>query len=496
MNWLERLKHARRVSVPLVAINTPDAASTIRAVTKAFGGNGDPVPVVCWDVCSGVRAVNRAGQEVAQSTGDGEDDTTIGQPSMFLMAARKFPEATIAFLLNAHAYWDQSPAVPQGVWNLRDDYKADGRMLILLSQDVQLPAQLKDDVVVLDEPLPDDDALGVIVQECDESRDTGRMDDPTRSKAVEAIRGLSSFSAEQAVAMALRKEGIDLDHLWEAKRKQVEVTPGLSVFRNECKFCDLGGLQQLKEYVKLIMSGRNAPSIIVWLDEIATSGVGARSDLSGINQSMEGHLLQWMQDRRVFGVMLAGVQGAGKSEFCKAIGGEFSKPVIRLDLDATKGGLVGQSESNLRRATKVIDACSGGVSGSVLWIATANSLDNLSGPMKNRFVDTFFFDLPNRKERLAIWKVWLKKLQLRYEPYEDDDGWNGRNIWQCCDKAWRMRRKIAEVARWITPVGTTDREVINKLRVKADGRYLSVCKDGLYKTDEGRTKKVGRRVAL
>ena len=209
------------------------------------------------------------------------------------------------------------------------------------------------------------------------------------------------FSAEQAVAMALRNTGFDVEHLWESKVSEVQKTRSLSIFRNAANFGDVGGLDSLKEYLRLIMTGRNAPNLVVWLDEIATTGVGNRQDLSGVNQGMEGHLLQWMQDHRVYGVMLAGVQGAGKSEICKAVGGEFNRLVIRLDLDATKDSLVGSSEANLRMATKVIEACSG-KDGSVLWLATANSIESLSGPMRNRFVDTFFFDLPNEDERADL----------------------------------------------------------------------------------------------
>jgi len=222
--------------------------------------------------------------------------------------------------------------------------------------------------------------------------------------------------------------------------------------------------------------------------------LGSRQDLSGVNQSTEGHLLQFMQDNRVYGVMLAGIQGAGKTEFCKAVGGEFDKLVIRLDLDACKGSLVGQSEAQLRAATRIIQACAEG-EGSMLWIATANSIDSLSGPMKNRFVDTFMVDLPGRGERQQIWDVWMNKLGLTDDaPFPDDDGWNGRNIWQCCDKAWRTGLPIAQVAKWITPVGITDAEGIDRLRSQADGRYLSATQTGVYR--KPRQQVGGRRVEV
>jgi tryptophan synthase alpha subunit len=70
--------------------------------------------------------------------------------------------------------------------------------------------------------------------------------------------------------------------------------------------------------------------------------------------------------------------------------------------------------------------------------------------MRNRFVDVFHVDLPGREERRRIWEVWLRKLGLEDRPYEDDEGWNGRNVSQCADKAWRMSVPVAEAAKWIT----------------------------------------------
>jgi len=199
MDWLEKLRHARRVSVPLVGINTPDPAATVRAIAKKFGANGEAVPIVQWDACRGVMPVNDAGRSVAALTGEKEDDITINEPVMFLIRAADYPKETIVFLANPQLYWDLRPTMSQAIWNLRDQFKSDRRMLILLGTDIQPPAIIKDDLVVLDEPLPGDDELQVIVRECDEIRENGRMDEKARCKAVEAVRGLNAFATEQSV---------------------------------------------------------------------------------------------------------------------------------------------------------------------------------------------------------------------------------------------------------------------------------------------------------
>jgi len=313
-------------------------------------------------------------------------------------------------------------------------------------------------------------------------------------RVVEAVSGLSSFGAEQITAMAIRNkpvatqkpEGfIDLEHCWLSKRKQVEQTKGLSIYRGGEKFDDLGGLDQIKGYLTRIMEGKRQPKVIVWLDEIEKTGLAARGDTSGVNQDQEGTLLSWMEDYDVFGVMLLGVPGCGKSAICKAVGAEFDRVVIRIDLGAMQDSLVGQSQKGIRSALKVIQAIGGT---DTLWLATSNNITGLSSAMRNRFTDTFFFDLPPQEERLPIWKVWLNRYGLKDEPFAKDDGWVARNIKKCCDKAHRMSISVAEAARYIIPVGTTDREDIKALRGSADNRYLSASHDGVYRIPKEATQ--------
>ena len=499
---IERLKAARRVSAPLIAIETADAAATIRTVVDGLNGG---TAAVMWDVANGMLALNDAGQDAMQRV-----DTAQTEMSEFgcVRQAEALDAGCVLFAHWDRKFWDSPPTVQQ-VWNLRDRFKADQRTLVLLDRAFTIPDKLQGEIVVLEDPLPGAEQISGIVdrvvethnKNAAEARGSSKkripdadLDERTRQKCIDMARGMHDGQAELLLQMCLGKDGkMDLTALAERQRKIVEQIQGLTVFRNAGTFADIGGLDALKEYVGMIMKGRNAPKLIVWLDEIGTTGLGNRSDLSGVNQSTEGHLLQFMQDNRVYGVMLAGCQGAGKSEFCKCVGGEFDRVVIRLDLDACKGSLVGESEQRLRAATKAIKAFAD-ENGSMFWIATANSIESLSGPMRNRFVDCYYFSLPNREERRKIWEVWIKKLKLEDRPYENDEGWNGRNIWQACDKSWRTGLPIADVAKWITPVGITDAEGIEALSRQADGRYLSASQPGLYR----RPKQTGggRRVEL
>jgi len=513
LSFTEQFIAARRVGVPLIGVESNDPAATIKTILVECSETPRPSPVLAWDSASGIKGYNQSAMKAAAGL---NDNMQITQPIEFLVQLANpetLPANSIVFMLGA-CDWLDNPVVKQAIWNLRDKFKASCKTLVLLSEVIILPANLKNDVVIIDEPMPNEEQLTKLAKgldklasqcectghgtnaprsSCKKCDGTGiktkrpMADDEAISRVVESVKGLPHFGAEQVISMALRSEpvagqkpksGIDLEHCWVAKRKQVEQTKGLSIHRGGEKFDDLGGLNQIKTYLSRIMTGKRQPKVIVWLDEIEKTGLAARGDTSGVNQDQEGTLLSWMEDYDVFGVMLLGVPGCGKSAICKAVGAEFDRVVIRIDLGAMQGSLVGQSQTNIRSALKVVQAIGGT---DTLWLATSNSISGLSSAMKSRFTDTFFFDLPPHEERRPIWNVWLNKYELKDEPFAEDDGWVARNIKKCCDKAYRMDISIAEAATYITPVGLTDREEIQNLRASADNRYLSASHEGVYK---------------
>jgi SpoVK/Ycf46/Vps4 family AAA+-type ATPase len=142
------------------------------------------------------------------------------------------------------------------------------------------------------------------------------------------------------------------------------------------------------------------------------------------------------------GVMLVGIPGTGKSLSAKAIAGG-QMPLLRMDIGALMGGIVGESESNMRAALKVAEAVapavvwldeiekalgnSGGeldggtstrVFGTLLtWmqettapiyvVATANDVRSLRPELLRRFDDIFFVDLPDADARKEVFSIHL-----------------------------------------------------------------------------------------
>ena len=59
----------------------------------------------------------------------------------------------------------------------------------------------------------------------------------------------------------------------------------------------------------------------------------------------------------------------------------------------------------------------------------------------------FFFDLPTKDELEVIWKIWIRKFGLDNQPLPNDDGWVGRNIKKCCEKAYLKGVSLLDAAK-------------------------------------------------
>jgi SpoVK/Ycf46/Vps4 family AAA+-type ATPase len=106
----------------------------------------------------------------------------------------------------------------------------------------------------------------------------------------------------------------------------------LSFEYDTAKFSDVGGLANLKDWLKK--------------REVAFDG----DQSNGLD--------------RPKGILLVGVQGCGKSLAAKAVAGLWGIPLLRLDLAALYNKYIGETERNLREALKAAEV----MAPCVLWI--------------------------------------------------------------------------------------------------------------------------------
>lgn len=485
---------ARNAGAPIVAIKTADPYATIQALTEKVIGEK---PSISWDAARGMIPMNEAGKEALKkmSMTDPSETTNIFEVLTNLIRPNTaqtksgLPADSVVFVHAAPRLWDEIGPM-QAIYNTRDPFKSDYRTLVLLGVSASLPAELTADVVVLDEPLPKDDALGDIVRETYKAAQASteglpELTDKDVAKAVGALSGLSIFSAEQVVAMSIRKAGIDQAGLWSMKKTQIEQTPGLSVDAGKERFSDIGGCENIKEFAKRYVNGKNPPRCIVRLDEVEKMLAGNGGDSSGTSQDQMGALLSFMQDNAIPGCLFFGPPGSAKSLVSKAIGNEIGVPTISMDMGSMKSGIIGSSEARIRQALKVISAVS---SGNALFIGTLNKLNTLPPELRRRFkLGLWFYDLPTSEERDLIWKVCLKRHDITLPKGKthgvDDVGWTGAEIDSCCEISWRLNCSLVDASSYIVPVSRSSSEEVERLRQQADGKFISASFPGVYKME-------------
>lgn len=474
----EQFKSARRAAVPIIAIETLDQQDLIRSISKC----NDAIPVVKWDIIKGLSPANQLGTEIISKICNGDDPAiATGNPAEMLSRITSVPEKTIVFMNNAHRFISNE-SVSQGICNLRDVFKGSGATLVMLAPSFILPSELEQDVMILTDKLPNSEEIRTIINSICEDAGIEKLDEITADKITDTLIGLSSFCAEQTLATCVKKNDdkvtIDQKALWERKCKAVEQTPGLSIWRGKESFDDIGGCDNVKQFVKAVISGKDNPRAIVFMDEIEKSFAGSGSDSSGVSQDQLGAILSFMQDKETDGMIFVGPPGAAKSAIAKAAGNSGNIPTISFDLGAMKNSLVGKSGEQTRKALQVIEAIS---KGRVLFIATCNNITTLPPELRRRFtMGTFYFDLPTFEEREAIWKIYKNKYSLIDTLIPRDEDWTGAEIKQCSKLASKLNITLEEASNYIVPVAKSAADQIESLRRLASGKFISASTKGVY----------------
>lgn len=488
-----QIAKARKVSTPIIFVRTADPAALLLdvvgdATRKTAGVIGDD-PALQWDLVRGIRGLNAKGAAAARQLTEGGDPAAVSAvPTDALRLLAKAPRGSVIFLLNLNRYWD-APDVVQAVWNLRDPFKSSQRCVIGIGpQGARVPVELEQDVITFDQPLPDRDDLGVILDNVHKSAKLTAPVDRDRERILDGLAGLSAFSAEQIAAMSLEKTGLDLANLRNRRRAAIENTPGLSIYRGVDTFANLGGLPQIKKFfARLASTAREPIKSIAFIDELdkAVAGAGAAGgagDNTGISQDQLRALLTNIQDTGSKGAMLFGVPGAGKTAFVKALANELGVELVQWDLGAMMVSAAGGSQERIRGACQVQNAIG---QGQTLWIATCNSTATIPTELRRRFrrYGEWYFDLPQADETPSIVDIYLRKFNLEVtgaNPLPDLTEWTGAEIESLFYIAYNLDMPFRDAAEFVVPMKVSSADVVDRLRRQASGRFLSVSKPGFY----------------
>jgi AAA+ superfamily predicted ATPase len=328
-------------------------------------------------------------------------------------------EGVISFVLkDFHESWT-NPQLKRKLRNLAQRLKFTQKSMLVTTPTADIPAELKDDLVIVEYPAPTAAELEAVLNTLTQA--TGVKVNLTplgREKLVQAALGLTSSQAQRVFSKAIVRDGVldneHIDLVTEEKKQIIRESEALEFYAAVETPDDIGGLDVLKDWLRLRERA--------FTQEARDYGLPAPK-----------------------GIALIGIPGTGKSLTAKMIGGLWHLPLLRLDVGSLFGSLVGESEEKTRRALRLAETISpviiwideiekalahGGldsgtstrVFGTILtWmqektapcfvVATANDISRLPPELlrKGRFDEIFFLDLPTLPERQEIFKVHLRK---------------------------------------------------------------------------------------
>ncbi len=368
------LEHLMRARYPLIYILSSEEKRVEESIKRVLQSRerdkGVKTKVYTWSVTEGVRLGTEA-------QGDSKDPL---KALRFVLEAKK-DERAVFILRDLHAF-TKNPEVVRLLRDLGRNLKETLKTVFLISPVLVIPPECDKEIAVVDYPLPELAEIGTILDRVlsmvPNKAPPGGQE---REHVIEAALGLTADEAENVFAKSLVQTGtFDIDVILSEKERIVRKSGVLEFFRTQQKMDDIGGLDQLKTWLKKRQAA--------FSEEARKFGLP-----------------------RPKGILMIGIPGGGKSLTAKAVGASWRLPLLRLDVGKVFAGIVGSSEENMRRAIQMAEAVAPSILSPVFVIATANNVDELPPEMmrKGRFDEIFFVDLPTLPERREIGAIHVKR---------------------------------------------------------------------------------------
>lgn len=442
-----------KAGYPCLWVQTHEEKRAIKNLSKEANGN---YTIYKWDIISGLKNINT------------EKIENLPDPTEVLKAISSFPEKSIIFLCDFHRFLT-GIEVARLLRNQISACKSVRKHIVIISPNSgPIPSELEKEIILFPFDLPNVEELKGLAKQIIEDNN---MSTEITDNIISGAKGLTMEEAENAFSLSLITEKKLSREILENEKLQIVKKSGLMEIYNPIPVDQLGGLEEIISYVE-----KRIPSF-------------SNPELPAIKP-----------------LLLIGPPGTGKTLTAKVCASILGLPLIRLDLGALKGGLVGLSEENLRKAEKTIDAISpcvvlmdeidkslsgsqssgktdGGTSSNMIgellnWmeeskvrkliIGTCNNIENLleisQGAFLRRFGAVFLVDFPSENERKQILSIMNKKYKTTIpESYISKmNQWTGAEIEKFCIDSVYDGTEEAFIN--IKPLALQNKEIIEKAR--------------------------------
>ncbi len=408
MNFEAELDTLLQARFTLMYLNTTEETRALEQIGKLC--TRTERFLITWDVSEGFRyAGEKAIPFVLPS---------LASPIAALEEIEKMELEALFVLKDFDEVWTNAQ-VKRKLRNVAQRLKKVRKSILVLGCCNKVPDQLKDEVFITEFHLPEYNDIEAVIERVQSIPGVQlKLSESGRDKLVRAALGLSASQAMRAFSKAVVRDGVlddrHISMVCDEKRQVIKESRALEFFPVIDSTNEIGGLHVLKEWLR----------------------VRERA----FTEEARRYMLPEPK-----GIILLGIPGTGKSLTAKAIGSVWRMHLLRLDVGALFGSLVGESEERTRKALLLAETVApcvlwideldkafasgdldGGVSRRVFasiltWmqekrkpcfvVSTANNVNVLPVELlrRGRFDEIFFLDLPTLTERREIVTVHVQK---------------------------------------------------------------------------------------
>lgn len=504
------IKHYLQAGYPLIWKEEHDEYKFIKEL-KEIAKNGKTkrtgsMDLYVWDIVKGLTYYNENTSMKSELNTDVSFDKFLDNILKKMKAEEEKRNknneirASIFVLVNVEHMLNQSLKAQQLFKEFIHYGKEYEQHVICLSTTLNYPKTIEKDLAIIPYKYPEEYMIEDIIDNLADSH----IDKILKAKLVKASKGLTLTEVENALSLAIvENKGLNNNSVQTVQRIKTQMLGAngiLTYIPPEMKMSDIGGLEDLKEWLEIRKSA-------LFNEEAIKYGL-----------------------KEPKGVLIAGVPGAGKSLTAKAVASSWELPLLHFDISQVFGGLVGQSEKQMKDTLKIVES----ISPCILWldevekafsnvgtssdsgattrvfgqfltwmqekkstvfvVATANDVKNLPSAFirKGRFDEFFFVDLPNEIERETILNLHLKKRNRNADSFnmkeliEESNGFVGAELEEVINTALYnsffdnrevTQKDFLNAIRNTTPVSKTMKEEIEGLRNWAKDRARNASKE-------------------
>lgn len=412
---------------------------------------GSDIPLTEWDVVNGMRVFTKENYTDHKVTGDGTDFIeALKRP----LDELRNPVSQVSALTNKihfFVYVDPQPFLHQNPYaaELLQQYAAilpsTNVCTILITPEITLADIPLGTVLITDLPTPGAEELQDILERVVSGAENDGSSFPGGSELSEVDyrqiallgRGLSLYEFETYAAISIIDASLAGEESLTAARLMDGIGAGKTGVVRQSEILELthwedigniGGMQRMKDW----LSARSA----CFSDNAKEFGIESPK-----------------------GMVLVGVPGTGKSLAAKVTAAVLGVPLVRLDFGRVFSKYVGDSESRVRAALKMVETMApvvlfvdeidkglggaegGGDSGTasrvlgsyltwlqectapVFSVVTANRVDGLPPELlrRGRFDQVFSVGLPSAEERREVLEIHLRKRNRSIDAFSEAD---------------------------------------------------------------------------